>query len=210
MLGVNSTLKDKIFLVQKNEIPILIEKLVMNVNSIHKSKKENFTIKRGRGRPKKYVTTHISINTWRFSYSRVKLENSFHKINTINHYFKNGFKNQKTICTTKNNIVQNNFISNLTIKKSSNEDDENLLREYLNEASTNGYNSGVILDDEDEEFSGSSNFDKPSKIIDFNEINGVQCFQVVWEMRSNGIFPKNSYVINNHFKDKFPTFPLIF
>ena len=195
MLGVNSTLKDKIFLVQKNEIPILIEKLVMNVNSIHKSKKENFTIKRGRGRPRKFPLAN---------------ENSLHKINTINHYFKNGFKNQKTICTTKNNIVQNNFISNLTIKKSSNEDDENLLREYLNEASTNGYNSGVILDDEDEEFSGSSNFDKPSKIIDFNEINGVQCFQVVWEMRSNGIFPKNSYVINNHFKDKFPTFPLIF
>ena len=188
----NHALKDKIFFVQKQEIPIYIEKLEMDISKTLE-KKENFPMKRGRGRPRKFpLEGHHQFNN---------------KINKIDHYFKNGIKDENEIMPSprKNFIVEDTRISDNSYKQSYRGDDEND-SESLNNSRLSENNIRNFFNEEDEVFHANLNYDKPSKIIDFNEINGVICFYVVWEMRSNGIFPKNSYVKNHHFKEKFPKF----
>ena len=107
----------------------------------------------------------------------------------------------------KNNIIDEEVITPHSYKESLNGKMENEIEsEFLNESRETDYNSRNLLDDENEEYSANLNSDKPSKIIDFQEINGVICFHVVWQMRSNGINPKNSFVKNDHFREKFPKF----
>lgn len=192
-MSVGNTLKEKIFYVQKPDIPIYMEKLEMDItrNILDtNNKKENLPTKRGRGRPRKYP---------------IEGQNMAGKIKKIDQYFKNEIKDDDSLLSPKQNvIIEDTGISDNSNKQSYRDDDNydfmDESREYISE------NNSRHIFEEDEIFNANLDIDKPSKILDFSDRKGTICFLIEWEMRSNGIYPMNSYVQNHIFKEKFPKF----
>jgi hypothetical protein len=192
-MSTGNTLKEKIFYVQKPEFPIFIEKLEMDIsrNLIEtNNKKENYPTKRGRGRPRKFP---------------IEGQKMAGKIKKIDQYFKNGMKDEEALLSPKSNmIIEDTGISDNSNKQSFRDDDiyddMSESREYHSE------NSRQYMEDDTETFSGNLAIDKPAKILDFSRRKGTVCFLIEWEMRSNGIYPTNSYVQHQLFKENFPDF----